>query len=230
MLFVLSNIEGSGKEAEMRSTLVALTLSTLSVFSAPSLATAQSSKVARGTVASIAGQSLTVKVGDQDMKFNVDSKTMVLARGASTKSARAVAAGKSGPHLNELLQNGQPVAVTYKDTAGALHATEIKAIAKVSAGSSADASKTSTGVVKSMGADWITINGRSGPASFDQTFKIDPATKVFAKGAGTATAAKGGKAPFTEIIKAGDHVTVSYHVKGDALHASDVHVTLKASH
>ena len=214
----------------MRSTLVALTLSTLSVFFTPSPTTAQTSKVARGTIASIAGPSLTLKVGDQHMKFSVDSKTTVLAKGASTKSARAAAAGKSGPHLDELLQTGQSVAVTYNDMAGALHATEIKAILKAAPSSaSADASKTSAGVVKSMGADWLTINGRSGPASFDQTFKIDPATKVFAKGAGTATAARGGKAPFTEIIKAGDHVSVSYHLKGDALHASDVHVTMKAT-
>ena len=172
----------------MRSTVVALTLSTLSVFSTPSLATAQTSKVARGTVASMAGPSLTVKVGDQNMKFSVDSKTTVLARGASTKSARAAAAGRS-PHLDELLQAGQPVAVTYNDMAGALHATEIKAILKASpSNASADATRTSTGVVKSMGADWITISGRSGPASFDQTFKIDPATRVYAKGAGTAAA------------------------------------------
>ena len=215
----------------MRSTLVALSLSTLSVFSTPSLATAQTSKVAQGTVASIAGPSLTVKVGDQNMKFSVDSKTTVLARGASTKSARAAAAGRSGPHLDELLTAGQPVAVTYQDMSGALHATEIKAILKASPSSaSADASRTATGVVKSMGADWITISGRSGPASFEQTFKLDSSTKVFAKGAGTAAASRGGKAPFAEIIASGDHVSVSYHVKGDALHASDVHVVLKATH
>ena len=79
----------------MRSTLVALTLSTLSVFSAPSLATAQTSKVSRGTVASIAGSSLTVKVGDQDMKFSVDSKTMVLARGAFNARAAPEKAGRT---------------------------------------------------------------------------------------------------------------------------------------
>jgi len=215
----------------MRSTFVALTLSTLSVFATPSLATAQTSKVAQGTVASIAGPSLTVKVGDQNMKFSVDSKTTVLAKGASTKSARAAAAGRNGPHLDELLTAGQPVAVTYQDVSGALHATEIKAILKASPSSaSADASRTSTGVVKSMGTDWITITGRSGPASFEQTFKIDSSTKVFAKGAGTAAASRGGKAPFAEIITSGDHVSVSYHVKGDALLASDVHVVLKATH
>ena len=216
----------------MRSTLVALTLSTLSVFSTPSPATAQTSKVARGTIASIAGPSLTLKVGDQDMKFSVDSKTTVLAKGASTKSARAAAAGKSGPHLDELLQTGQSVAVTYNDMAGALHATEIKAILKAAPSSaSADASKTSAGVVKSMGADWITINGSGGGgSSFEQTFKIDAATKVFAKGAGTAAAAKGGKMPFAEIVTSGDRVNVSYHKKGDSLFASNVHVTMKATH
>jgi hypothetical protein len=213
----------------MRSTVVALTLTTLSVFGTPSLVTAQTSKVARGTVAAIAGPSLTVKVGEQDMKFSVDSKTTVLARGAGTKAARAAAAGKGGPHLEELLQNGQAVAVTYTNTAGALHATEIKAIAKTPSAASAGESHHSTGVVKSMGNDWITISGHTGPASFDQTFKIDPATKIFAKGAGTAAAAKGGKTAFTDVLKAGDHVTVAYRKQGDALHASDVHVTQKAT-
>jgi hypothetical protein len=74
----------------------------------------------------------------------------------------------------------------------------------------------------------ITISGRSGPRPSTRPSRSTPPGSR--KGAGTAAAAKGGKAPFTEIIKAGDHVTVSYHVKGDALHASDVHVTMKASH
>src|SRR5947207_13344780 len=83
--FVLSNI-ALGKEADMRSTFIAATLTTLSILSIPSPVLAQDSKVARGTVAAIAGQSLTVKVGDESMQFNVDSKTMVEARGRPTKS------------------------------------------------------------------------------------------------------------------------------------------------
>ena len=230
-MFVLSNI-ALGKEADMRSTFIAATLTTLSILSIPSPVLAQDSKVARGTVAAIAGQSLTVKVGDQSMQFKVDSKTMVEARGGSTKSARAAAAGRSGPHLDELLQTGQGVAVTYNGVSGALHAIEIKAIPTAAAEphNSASDDRTSTGVVKAMGADWITINGHKGPATFDQTFKIEPATKVFAKGAGTATAAKGGKAPFAEILAAGDHVSVHYRLEGNSLVASNVYVTLKATH
>jgi hypothetical protein len=215
----------------MKQTLGALTLTAVTVLWGSSSAFAQNSKVARGTVSAIAGQWLTVRVGNEEMKFSVDGKTSVIARGASTKSSRAAAAGKPGPHLNEVLSAGQAVAVTYNDMAGALHATEIKAISKAAAVSnaSANAAMKSTGVVKSIGADWITISGRTGAATFDQTFKIAPSTKVFAKGAGTATAAKGGKVPFADVVKAGDHVSVSYQKQGDSLLASDVHVTMKTA-
>jgi hypothetical protein len=217
----------------MRPTLFALTLTALSIVSWPTApAVAQDAKVARGTIAAIGGQSVTVKVGDQHMKFRIDSKTTVEARGASTQSRRAAAAGKPGPHLDQLLQTGQSVAVTYNDRAGTLHATDIKAIPKASASNaSANDAMKASGVVKSIGADWITINGRSGGgSSFEQTFKIDPGTKVVGKGAGTAVAAKGGKAPFTDLVASGDHVSVSYHKMGNALLASDVTVTMRASH
>jgi len=221
----------------MKSTVIALTFTTLSVLlGSSSPASADEAKVARGTVASIGAKSVTVKVGDQDMTFAVDSKTLVEARGGSTKAGRAAAAGKPGPHLNELIAAGQPVAVTYTGTAGALLATGIKTIPKSAAApagakAESNAERTSAGVVKSMGADWITINGSGGSgSSFEQTFKIGAATKVFAKGAGTASAAKGGKMPFADIVTSGDHVSVSYHKQGDALFASDVHVTMKATH
>lgn len=213
----------------MKPTLTVLALAALSGFWGPqSSAFGQDAKVALGTVSVISARSLTVKVGDQTMTFSVDPKTLVRAPGGSTKSARASASGKSGPHLDELLKAGQSVSVTYRDTAGALHATAISTMAKAPAVATvANADMHSAGVVKSLGADWITISGRSGPASFEQTFKIDPATKVFAKGAGTATAAKGGRLPFADILGSGDRVTVSYHMKGDSLLASDVHVTIK---
>ena len=212
----------------MRITTVGLTLVALSLLWGSPAALAQDAKVARGTIAAIAGQSLTVNVAGHDMRFTVDSKTMVQAKGGSTKSSRAAAAGKPGPYLNDLLQPGQAVAVTYKDMSGGLHATSITAIPKAS---SPAADRRSAGVVKAIGSDWITINGRSGGgALFEQTFTIDPDTKVFAKGAGTAAAANGGKTPFSALIAAGDRVNVSYHKLGSALHASDVHVTMKASH
>ena len=87
----------------------------------------------------------------------------------------------------------------------------------------------SNGVVKAIGSDWLTISGRSGGgASFEQTLKIDAKTTVLAKGAGTAVAAKGGRAPFTDLVKGGDHVSVSYHQMADGLIASDLRVINKA--
>jgi hypothetical protein len=68
-----------------------------------------------------------------------------------------------------------------------------------------------------------------GGGSFTQTFTIDANTKVVGKGVGTAAAAKGGKAPFEDLIANGDRVSVSYHTMGDTLHASDVRVTMKGS-
>jgi hypothetical protein len=217
----------------MKPTVLALTVTLSALLGSSSPAFAGEAKVARGTVASIGANSVTVKVGDQDMVFSVDSKTLVETRGGSTKSGLAAAAGKPGPHLNELLTAGQSVAVTYSGASGSsLYATAIKTIPKSAAApAGAKAEMTSAGVVKSIGADWITINGSGGGgASFEQTFKIDRATKVFAKGAGTAAAAKGGKLPFRDVVTSGDHVSVSYRKQGDSLLASDVHVTMKATH
>ncbi len=215
----------------MRTTLVALALSTIPILGGlASPALADNSKVARGTIASIGGSSLVVHVGAQDMRFAVDSNTVVQARGGSTKATRAAASGRPGPHLDELLTTGQRVAVTYNSRAGTSHATMIRAIPKIPA-STTDVSLKSDGVVKAIGPDWITINGRAGgAATFEQTFKIDKRTKVFAKGVGTAVAAKGGRAPFADLVVSGDHVTVSYRQQGDALLASGVHVTTKATH
>jgi len=44
----------------------------------------------------MAGQSVTVTVGDRDMTFRIDSKTMVEARGGSTKTARATIERQGG--------------------------------------------------------------------------------------------------------------------------------------
>ena len=215
----------------MKPNLVALTLTALSVIWGPAAAArAGDTKIATGTITAIGGQSLTVKVGEQDMAFKVDTKTLVQARGAATKASRFAASGKPGPHLIDVLHPGQAVAVTYSDMAGSLHASEIKAIPKAPSADD-NAVIRSNGVVKSIGAEWLTINGKiGGGGSFEQTFRIDPKTMVFAKGASTAVAARGGKAPFADLVAVGDHVTVAYHTVGNALLASDVHVTLKVSH
>lgn len=215
----------------MRPMLFALTLAALSVIWWPTaLAIDRDTQVSRGTVAEIGGRWVTVNVGDHDMKFDVDNQTSVEARGAASKAHRATVSGKSGPHLNDVLKVGQAVAVTYDGMAGSLHATRIQAIANASV-SNGHAAMRSEGVVQSVGTDTIIINGSSlGGATFEQTFMIDGSTKVVAKGAGTATAGTGGKAAFADLVARGDHVSVSYHKVGSSLKASEVRVTMKASH
>jgi hypothetical protein len=220
----------------MRTTLFALALVAGSVIWFPVEAFALGDMVARGTVTELGGRSITVRVGDQAMKFDVDGKTIVEARGGSTKARQASAKGQPGPRIDEILRVGQAVSVTYANMAGSLHASQIRAVPTVGSGggsvSGEKAELMSRGVVKSIGTDSITIDGSSGGgASFTQTFTIDPTTKVVGKGAGTMTAMKGGKAPIRDLVANGDRVTIVYHKMGDSLHASDVRVTLKkASH
>ena len=193
-------------------------------------ALAQDSSKTRGTVSALSGDSVSVKVRDQEMKFRVDAKTVVEAKGAGTKGRQAEAAGQAGPKLSEVVKTGDAVEVTYVDApSGALRATHIRSI--LSVGNTGDAKPSdmvSNGTVKSVTANAITISGSSGAgATFTQSFNIDPSTKVIAKGAGTAAAAKGGKLVLTEAVAAGERVSVSYHEGGGALQASEVRVITK---
>jgi hypothetical protein len=218
----------------MKRLLLALPLAALSLVGFTPHAFAQDAKTARGTVTNIAGSSMTVKIAGQEMKFSVDNKTKVEVRGGSTKTREAAAAGKPGPMLTDVMRVGQAVAVTYQDTGGTLHASLIRAIPSAgSTGSAPTASseEKSHGIVKSVGSDSITITGASGGGgTFTQTFIIDSSTKVIAKGAGTMTAKRGGRAPLTDLLAGGDNVSVSYHKTGNTLHASDVRVVMRAAH
>ena len=92
----------------MKSTVIALTFTTLSVLlGSSSPASADEAKVARGTVAAIGAKSLTVKVGDQDMTFAVDSKTLVETKGGSTKSGQAAAAAETLDHTSASCIDGR---------------------------------------------------------------------------------------------------------------------------
>jgi hypothetical protein len=195
-------------------------------------ALAQDSSKTRGTISALSGDSVTVKVRDQEMKFRVDAKTVVEARGAGTKDRAAEAAGKPGPKLSEVVKTGDAVEVTYVDApSGALRATHIRSI--VSVGNTGDAKPSemvSNGVVKSVTASAVSISGSLGSgATFTQSFTIEPSTKVIAKGAGTAAAAKGGKLVLTDAVAVGDRVSISYHEGGGALQASEVRVLMKAA-
>src|SRR5438034_579446 len=99
----------------------------------PPLLAGQETKMARGTVSSVAGDTITVKVADKDMKFNVDNKTTVEARGAGTKNTRAQVQGLSGPKITEVLKAGEAVEVSYTDTGGTMHASQVRIVSKAKA-------------------------------------------------------------------------------------------------
>ncbi len=214
----------------MRRTFLALALGAL-VVAGTTPAFAQPTKTARGTVTAMAADSINVKVQNVDMKFVVDSKTTVEARGAGTKSKAAQRAGMSGPKLSEVVKVGEAVEVSYHDMSGTLHAAKIRAVANPGPATAAEAaSKSSNGTVKSVTATSLSISGSSGGgATFDQTFTIDAKTKVVARGAGTATRKTGGKGAITDLVSMGDKVSVSFHDMGGTLHASEVRVTAKAA-
>jgi hypothetical protein len=214
----------------MRRTFLALALGAL-VVAGTTPAFAQPTKTARGTVTAMAADSINVKVQNVDMKFVVDSKTTVEARGAGTKSKAAQRAGMAGPKLSEVVKVGEAVEVSYHDMSGTLHAAKIRAVASPGPATAAEAaSKSSNGTVKSVTATSLSISGSSGGgATFDQTFTIDSKTKVVGRGAGTATAKTGGKAAITDLVGTGDKVSVSFHDMGGTLHAAEVRVTAKAA-
>jgi len=217
----------------MKPLFVAASFGVLSlVFWPTPSALAQDAKVARGTVTAVSPASLTLEVRSQEMTFAVDGTTTIEAPGAAHKARAAIAAGKPGPMLTDVVKAGQPVAITYQDMNGARHASLVRAVATAGAngGSIADGPKSlvSSGRVQAIGDRFITIRGDSGGgASFSQTFAIDERTKVLAKGAGTAAAAKGGRLPISDVVASGDFVTISYEKGDSALHASNVRVTMK---
>jgi hypothetical protein len=181
-------------------------------------------------VTAMAADSINVMVQNVDMKFVVDPKTIVEARGAGTKGKAAQRAGMPGPKLSDVVKVGEAVEVSYHDMGGTLHAARIRAVASVGPSAADAGSKTSNGTVKSVTPTSLSISGSGGGgATFDQTFTIDAKTKVVGKGAGTAAAAKGGKIAITDLVAMGDRVSVSFHDMNGTLHASEVRVTTKAA-
>ena len=74
---------------------------------------ADMAKTAKGTVKSVAADSLTITDKDgKDMTFNVGTKTKVVMRGGSHKSAEMKAMGKV-PQITDSVKVGDKVSVKY---------------------------------------------------------------------------------------------------------------------
>ena len=193
--------------------LVGVSLLALAVVIAFPRPSAAQNKTARGTISSIAGDTVSVNVGGTEMKFTVDSKTMVTAAGAGTKARAAAAAGQPGPKLNELLKAGEAVVVTYMEMGSMNHATSVQVVTSAGPGgggvaspSAAAASRNTTGVVKSVSATSLTITADGK----DMTFSLDQSTRVVGSGAGTKTAAAGGRIAITDLVATGNRVNVAH--------------------
>jgi hypothetical protein len=188
-------------------------------------AAAQETKSARGTVTAVGGDSISVRVAERELKFSVDTKTVLTASGAGTADRRADAAGKAGPHLADFVKTGDAVEVSYQETGSTMRASNVRRI--TSAGSQSMPGERAEGRVDSISGSTLVISGVAGSGgSFKQSFAVDATTKVVAIGASTAAA--GGKVVLTDFIGSGDQVTVSYRKSGSGLHADEVRVRSKA--
>jgi len=191
-------------------------------------ARAADEKTAKGTVTAVSADSISLKVGDKEMKFNVDDKTKVVASGAGHKEKAAQTAGMAGPKLTEVMKAGQAAQVSYSEAGGMMHASEIRSISSAGGGAMSEdkpAAKTAAGPVKSVSATSLVVTS----GSSDMTFAVDASTKVVGTGVGTKTKAMGGKASITDLVAAGDKVTVTYTDAGGTMHASNVRINSKAA-
>lgn len=193
-------------------------------------AAAQGTKSARGTVTAMGGDSITVKAADRELKFTVDSKTVLTASGASTAKRKAEAAGKPATtRLADFVKTGDAVEVSYQETT--MRASSIRRVTDAGSGGgsiSGERSESSNGKVDSLSASTLVISGSTGSATFKQSFTVDATTKVIAMGASTAADAKSGKVHIVDFVGVGDQVTVNYRKAGSSLHADEVRVRAKA--
>ena len=191
-------------------------------------------KTVKGKLTTVGANTITVNVAGKDMTFNVDTKTNVVARGGSTKTREAQTVGKTGPGVADVLKAGESVEVAYHEAE--MHADTVRVIASVSNAQPAAAAKadapakpkamSATGVVSAVSGNSLTINEKTGTA----TFAVDSKTVVSGKGFGTAGRKledAGGKPTLGEFVKEGDTVAVTYVEDGGAKKASNVRVVQK---
>jgi hypothetical protein len=191
---------------------------------------AQGTKSVSGTVTKTGADEFTVKVGDKEMTFKVDSKTDVTARGGATATRAAKAEGKAGAPYTDMVKIGQGVQVQYHETD--MHAASIRVLPgppppPPSAEEQAAKTMTASGTVTSVSASSLAVKGTTA----EMTFTIDGKTRIVGTGAGTKgreMKEAGAKPQITDFVHMGDTVSVRYREDGGANHASEVRVTKKA--
>lgn len=211
--------------------LLAVIGSALVLVSIPNPAGAQDTKEARGTVTALTPTSITIQVKDQVMTFNVDQKTQVTARGASTQTRAAQAEGRKGPDLPTLVKVGQGVEIRYHEAG--MHAASIRVLPGPVEGSMSEKQesapkRTMNGTVTALTGKSLTMKTKDG----EVTFAIDQKTQVIGQGVGTAGRKKteaGEKTVLADFVAVGDDVRILYHDMGDVKHATEVNITRKGT-
>lgn len=195
---------------------------------------AAETKWVRGKVTAVAGDSVTLDVMGKAMTFKVDSKTDVIARGGSTATQKAQAAGQKGPTLVELIKVGDGAEVHYNETAGAMMATEIRGGVAAGGGAASkdepmaemEQGSSVRGLVSKIGAKDFTVKADGK----DYVFMVDAKTRFVGRGLSTATrqAEQAGKEmTLATALGMNDEVTVSFEPMGSMMHAREVRIQKK---
>ena len=207
---------------------IAFALVALLVF-APA-ASAQS-KWVRGTIVSVAGDTMVVKVAGNDMTFKVDKSTQLTARGAGKAQAAAEAKGAAGVKFSDFAKAGQGVEVHYKDVGGVLTAIEVHSGLAPAEGTAPAAESTGgsvRGTITAISNASVTVKGDAQ----DWTFTVDPKTLVLGTGMGTITRQfkEQGKSPtISDLLGVNDTVVVNFKEAAGAKRAAEIRVLAKAA-
>jgi hypothetical protein len=209
------------------SAVVVLALVALLVY-AP--AASSQTKWVRGTVVSVAGDTLVVKASGKDWTFKVDKATTLTARGAGKAQAAAEAAGKAGVNFAEFVKPGMGVEVHYKDVGGVMTATDVHSglpATETGAAPAESAGGSARGTITAVGPASVTLKA----ADKDWVFAVDPKTSIVGQGLGTITRQfkEQGKAPpVPDLLSVNDQVVVYFKDAADAKRATEIRVIQKA--
>jgi hypothetical protein len=211
----------------MRHVLVVLAIAVVASLVFVPVASAQG-KVVRGKVVAVGADTVTVNVAGKDLTFKVTKETDLVARGAGTAQREAEKEGAPGVVLGKFVKPGEGVEVHYKEAAGAMTATEIRAgIAVPESGAIPTVpSGSARGSVTDVAVDSITVKGDN-----EWKFMIDSKTVVIGRGVGTMTKQmkEKGQAPTVkDLVGVGDTVVVSFKEVAGAMQASEIRIAAKA--
>jgi hypothetical protein len=186
-------------------------------------------KWVRGTVVSVAGDTLVVKAEGKDWTFKVDKSTVLTARGAGKAQQQAEAKGAAGVKFADFVKAGMGVEVHYKEAAGVLTATDVHSglTPTESAAPEPTAGGSTRGTITAIGAASVTVKA----ADKDWVFAVDPQTTVRGQGLGTITQkfkAEGKMPTVGDLVAVNDEVVVYFKDAASAKRATEIRVLRKA--